>query len=330
MVSLLPLVQNEMLKIWKKRRFLVVVLILAILIPIFVYANLKVTENNEKQFGTKDWRVITQQQIYDYTNRIGSSRVPEEWKEWMRVEVQRLQYHLDHNVNPDSPDGAAFSRTFTSEAAQLFLPLLITVIASDLVSGEHSTGTIKLLLTRPVNRWRILMSKLIALSLYTSLIVLATALLSYLMSGVVFGYGGWNAPILTGFQIVGDSVDLTYVHTEQQWFYMIMELGLVWFGCMTVAVISLMISVLVRSTAAGMGIMMAAIIAGTILVNMVSSWETAKYLFVVNLGLTTYLEGSLPPIKGMNLGFSLVCLAVWALASLVVSFRVFTKRDVLN
>ena len=108
-----------------------------------------------------------------------------------------------------------------------------------------------------------------------------------------------------------------------------MEYGLAWYACLAVACISFMVSVLIRSTAAGMGIMVAALIAGTILTNMVSSWESAKYFFMVNLNLTDYLSGTLPPIQGMNLTFSMITLGVWSLLALLISYSVFIRRDVL-
>jgi ABC-2 type transport system permease protein len=328
--NLYALVRNETIKIWKKKRFLVIVLIIAALVPIFTYAQLKVSLEIREQFGDDDWRKELQQKIIDYSNTLNSGRIPEEWKKWRRVEIQKMQYHLEHDIDPRSPDAVTFTREFVANSVSLFLPLMIMVIASDLVSSEHTIGTIKLLVSRPVRRWKILLSKLIALTMYVSLTILVLAVLSYLISGVVFGYSGWTMPVLTGFNVTGTEVDFTYVHTVDQWFYIMMELGLAWFACMTVACLSLMLSVLVRSTAAGMGIMLAALIAGTILTNMVSSWETAKYLFMVNLNLTQYLEGSLPPIAGMNLLFSLMVLAAWSAAALIVSFAVFTKQDILN
>lgn len=330
MSSIYPLIKNECIKIVKKRRFLVVLLILAALIPMFTYAQYKVAQSNQKQFGTSDWRVELRQKITDYTRSIGSNRVPEEWKQWRRIEVSRMQYYLDHDINPSSPNAVTFTVEFLKNAVSLFIPLMVMVIASDLVSSEHSTGTIKLLLTRPVERWKILLSKLISLVLFVSLTILSTAVLCYLISGVVFGYGGWGLPVFFGFRVTGTELDLTYVRPVAQWLYLIMEFGLVWFAALVVAVMSLMISVLVRSTAAGMGIMLALIIAGTILTNMVSSWETAKYLFMVNLRLTDYLSGAMPPIKGMDLAFSLTVLSVWGLASVIISFWVFTKKDILN
>lgn len=330
MVSLYPLVMNECIKILKKKRLLVVLLILAAIIPMFTYAQLRVAQNNLKQFGTTDWRVEQRQKIADYTSRLGSARMPEEWKQLRRIEVKLAQYYLDKDVNPSSPNGVTFTREFLKNAVGLFIPLMVMVVAADLVSGEHTGGTIKLLLTRPVQRWKILLSKMVAMVLFVSVIVVATAILCYGISGLFFGYGGWDMPIFIGFQVAGNDVDMTHVRLVEQWLYVVMELGLVWFSALIVAIMSLMVSVLVRSTAAGMGIMLAVLISGTILQNMVSSWETAKYLFMVNLRLTDYLTGSMPPIKGMDLPFSLAVLAAWGAASVIVSFIAFTKKDVLN
>ncbi|WP_219837688.1 ABC transporter permease [Paenibacillus sp. R14(2021)] len=328
MDRLLPLIQNETLKIWKKKRFYVIILVLLVLIPIFTYAQLRISETNKKNF--KDWRNQLVQQINENQNMLASDRIPEEWKRSRRIAVQQLQYYLDHNVNPNSPDGVSFTRSFMSSSVTLFYPLLVLAIASDLISGERTAGTIKMLLTRPVKRWKILLSKLVALIFYVSLTVVVSGVLCYLISGAVFGYGGWGMPVFTGFLIKGSAIDSAYVHAVPQWLYILMESGLIWVSSMTVAILALMVSVLIRSTAASIVTMMAAVISGTILSSMSSSWQSAKYVFAVNLQLTDYLAGSPPPITGMTLSFSLFILAVWAAAALIVSFSVFTKQDIMN
>ena len=330
MASLLALVQNECLKMIKKKRFYVILLILLALIPMFTYAQMRVAQNAQKQFGTTDWRVQQRQNINDWERRLSSARTPEEWKQRLQAQIQIANYYLDNDVDPSSPNAVTFTREFMRNAVGLFIPLIIMVISADIVSSEHSTGTIKLLLTRPVRRWKILMSKLLTVVFFTSLTVIATAVLCYVVSGLVFGFGGWTAPTFVGMQISGADVDFSHVRAVDQSYFMWMELGLVWFSSLVVALMSLMTSVLIRSTAAGMGVMLAVLISGTILVNMVSSWESAKYLFMVNLDLTKYLTGSLPPIPGMDLSFSLTVLGIWAIASLIVSFAVFARRDVLN
>ncbi|MED5018365.1 ABC transporter permease [Paenibacillus chibensis] len=329
MINLLPLIKNETIKIIKKKRFYVILLILLVLVPIFTYAQMRSAERTREKFHG-DWRLEVQQQITDNENSLGSDRVPDEWKKYRKIFVQQLQYYLDHDVNPNEPNGVTFTREFMANSITLFIPLLIMAIASDIVSGERTSGTIKMLLTRPVKRWKVLLSKLVTLFMFSSLIVVSAFIITYVVSGAVFGYRGFDMPVFTGFQITGSDVDLSAVHAVPQWKYLLMQGGLIWFVSLTIASLAFMVSVLVRSTAASIVVMMAALIAGTILTNMASAWSSAKYLFMVNLELTDYLSGTPAPIEGMNLSFSLAVLSVWAVAALIISFLVFTKRDILN
>lgn len=327
--QIIGLVRNETEKMIKKKRFYVVLLVLLVLVPVFSYAQMKQAESKREKYGT-DWRREVQQAITDNQNSLGSDRVPEEWKKYRQVYIQQMKYYLEHDVNPAAPGGVTFTREFLDNAATLFIPLLIMGLGSDIVSAERTTGTIKMLLTRPVRRWKILLSKLITLLMFVSLTVLAVFVICYLISGMFFGYKGFQLPVFTGFRLDGASVDLSSVHAVPQWKYLFMQAGLVWYVGVVVAILALMVSVLVRSTAASIIIMMSSLIAGNILTNMASAWTSAKYLFMVNLGLTDYLSGTPVPIEGMSLGFSLLVLGIWAACSLVVSFLVFTKQDILN
>ncbi|WP_026677065.1 ABC transporter permease [Fictibacillus gelatini] len=325
---MINLVYNEQLKLFRKKRLFVIILIVAFLVPIFTYAQYKQVKTTEERLGTTDWRTQLQQEIVDTQNRLSSSRLQEDIRQFLKVRLTQQQYYLDHNINPNAPGAPTFMRVFAENSIGLLLPLLVMVIAADLVSSEASGGTIKLLLTRPVKRWKILLSKYIALLLSISFIVLCVAILTYGISGLVFGYGGWSMPMLTGFTSKGEELITTGVHLIPHWEYILMEFGLVWFVCFVVGTLTFMLSVLLRSTAAVMGIMLAALISGVILTNMVSSWHSAKYLFMVNLQLTNYVNGLKPPIEGMTLGFSIAVLLIWALAALIISFFTFTKRDV--
>jgi ABC-2 type transport system permease protein len=325
---LISLVRNEMLKIVRKKRILIVAGIIAVLVALFTYSQYREIERRLERFGDVDWRTTLQQQIIDTQNRITSSGISDEWKSELLLRIQQQQYYLDKNVNPMEPGAPSFARMFAEHSINLFLPLMIMVVAADIVSSERTAGTVKLLLTRPVKRWKILMSKYIALILSVSIIVVLFGVLSYLISGLIFGYQGWSAPVITGFCVEGNELNTNAVQMIPQWQYLLMEFSLVWFVALIVGTITFMLSVLIRNTPAGMGVMLAALISGAILSNMVSSWESAKYLFMINLNLTGYLSGQAPPIEGMSLGFSLVVLAVWGLAALIVSFGVFIRQDI--
>jgi len=295
----------------------------------FVYAQARQSQTLQEKIGTDDWRTILQQEIVDSQNRLTSSRIPEEWQRLRKINIEIQQFHLDHDINPFEPGGPTFAKEFMEQSTSLFLPLLVMIVATDLVSGEHGAGTIKLLLSRPVRRWKILLSKLLSLSLFVSLIISLLLAVSYVISGIAFGFSGWTTPILTGFRVIGNQLDTSQVGLIPLWQYLIMSAGLTWFVGVIVGIIALMISVLVRSTAAGMGIMLATIISGTVLRSMASSWEGAKYLFMLNLDLTQYLSGGMPPIPGMNLAFSITVLASWALVALIIAFVTFNRQDML-
>lgn len=74
---------------------------------------------------------------------------------------------------------------------------------------------------------------------------------------------------------------------------------------------------------------MSTLIGGSFLQLFLADWPSVKYFFVINLNLPQYLTGSYSPISGMTLIFSSLVLLFWAIGSLVISFVVFTKQDVL-
>lgn len=335
-MKLLNLLENEVMKIIYRKRLLIIGGILLVLILLFAYGEqYRADRSNDRlmrRMGenfSNDWRAIATQQITDLNNRLTSPYMQEERKASIRVQIEQLQYYLDKDINPLVIGSANFTRTFMEQSIYLFLPLLIIILASDLVSGEFTSGTIKLLLTKSVPRWKVLASKYIVLVLMTTVVVMMTALLSVSVSGLFFGHAGWQAPVATGFKVIAGELDTSAVQSVPQWKYIGMVYGLSWFVAVAIATISFMVSVLVKSTAVAMGVMLSSLIGGGFLTFFVSDWPMAKYFFMLNLRLTDYLSGSFQPVEGMSMIFSIGVLFAWAIASLIVSFWVFTKQDIL-
>ncbi|HKB71001.1 MAG TPA: ABC transporter permease [Thermoanaerobaculia bacterium] len=322
------LTENEMLKIFRRKRFRVVVLILVCLTAMFAYGNWRSRRSAESRQGPRDWRAETQRRIVEMQNRLRSRQLPDSYRRWMTYETTRLQYSLDHGFDPNALTGPFFSRHFIVASSFLLLPLLVTLFASDLVSSELSEGTIKVLLTRPVRREKILASKTLALLACVTLTVALAAAVSYLFGGIAFGFRGWGAPTLTGFRPSAAGLDVSAVRQVPLWHDALRVYGLGWFAAIVVGAIALLLSILFRTTAAAMGTMLAVLIAGTILPRFATGWDFAKYLFPTNLPLPDYYSGTPPPIPGMTLAFSVENLALWGAAALVGAFIVFTRRDV--
>jgi ABC-2 type transport system permease protein len=69
------------------------------------------------------------------------------------------------------------------------VPLLIALVAGDLIAGEANMGTLRLLLTKPVSRTGLMLSKFTAAVLYTLLLLVFMALLSLVGSILLFSTG---------------------------------------------------------------------------------------------------------------------------------------------
>ena len=69
------------------------------------------------------------------------------------------------------------------------IPLLIALVTGDLVSGEAAMGTIRLLLTQPISRTQLLLSKFMAGGIYTLIVIVWLGFMSVIMGKMIFGTG---------------------------------------------------------------------------------------------------------------------------------------------
>jgi len=69
------------------------------------------------------------------------------------------------------------------------IPFLIALVAGDLLAGEATAGTYRLLITRPISRTQIVTAKFIAGIIYTNMLVLWLAFMSLVIGIIIFGTG---------------------------------------------------------------------------------------------------------------------------------------------
>jgi len=74
-------------------------------------------------------------------------------------------------------------------ALAVHIPFLITLVAADLLAGEASAGTYRLLVPRPVSRMKIVTSKFFAGAIYTNFLILWLAVISLGLGVIIFGVG---------------------------------------------------------------------------------------------------------------------------------------------
>lgn len=330
------LVRNEFMKMLGNKRLYITLGILVIIVFLVSYGQYSSLDRTKTRLAQRagvesvsDWKKLANQQLIDLKVRMESPYVDADRMAFIKARMDQLRYYIENNINPIDLNSASFTTRFIELTIFLFIPLLIIILTADIVSGEFTAGTIKLLLVRPVPRWKILLAKYLCVHVLLTVVLFFSFVLSFVISGFFFGFGGWSVPVATGFQVVAGKLVTAGVTNVPQWFYTLMAYGLAYYVAATVATVSFMISVLVRSTAASIGVILAALVSGSFMSAFAEDWVLPRYLFTSNLRLIEYISGSLRPIEGMDLGFSLAVLGGWSIMALVVSFTYFTKREVL-
>ena len=91
----------------------------------------------------------------------------------------------------DAPPGEVLNGYFVCfiilNLLLIHIPILVALIAGDMISGEANMGTLRLLVAKPVSRTSLLLVKFIAASVYTILLLIWVAVLSLLVSILLFG-----------------------------------------------------------------------------------------------------------------------------------------------
>ncbi|MFC7785926.1 ABC transporter permease [Rossellomorea sp. GCM10028870] len=191
----------------------------------------------------------------------------------------------------------------------IVLQVFCLIIAGDIVSSEFSSGTIKLLLIRPVNRMKILFSK------YLTVIVIATILTTvhFVFSsilGILWFYDSFFDFSVNVFIVAGA--------------YVLRFLELV-----VISSFAFTLSVLTRSSSFAIGsTIFLTFSAGTFLLVMNErGMEWGKYLLFANTDLQQYFFGT-PPFEGMTFLFSVVVIMVYLIGFGGLAGWFFGRRDV--
>jgi len=71
----------------------------------------------------------------------------------------------------------------------IHIPILICLVTGDIISGESSSGTIRLWLQKPFSRSKVYFSKVISGIIYTLLLLMILGLFSYVLGYFLFGFG---------------------------------------------------------------------------------------------------------------------------------------------
>jgi len=313
---MLNLVKNENMKIYRRISTWIMIGIL-ILLVVGVALIVKFVEPNS---GAGDWKANLTQQNMNYQNTISQSKGNSAMKEQFEKLIKLNEYRIDHDISPDS-DKTVWGFVMAMKDLIMIIALFIIIIGANVTANEFSTGTIKLLLIRPVKRWKILLSKYIATLLTAIIMLLILFVISFIVGGLFFGFKGVSVPYLA--YTNGAVKEASFV------FQIFFQYGLKCVDMLMMVTLAFMISTVFRNNALAIGIGVFLMFVGGTIVQIFSKLNCnwVKYILFANTDLTQYFDG-IPVVKGMTLAFSLTVLAIYFVIFNLIAWTVFLKRDV--
>lgn len=112
--------------------------------------------------------------------------------------VETIAYSLENNKFIDFYTKNSV-RSHFREALKINMAIVMffgIFLASVIVSGEYSSGAIRLLVIRPRAKWKILLSKLLCMMIYVLGITAVTSVLSLFVHIILYGQSDLNVPYL--------------------------------------------------------------------------------------------------------------------------------------
>lgn len=104
---------------------------------------------------------------------------------YMNLMLQNVQDNFD--LNRTNAINGYFMCYIILNTLLVQVPILVALVAGDAISGEANMGTLRLMLTKPISRTSLLLTKFLAAFIFTVLLLIWMAILALLFSMLIFG-----------------------------------------------------------------------------------------------------------------------------------------------
>jgi ABC-2 type transport system permease protein len=315
--KLFKLLANENMKLYRRVRTWISVAIIILTAALFSF----IDKSYNAEISGAGWKEALESRVTKAEAELSSGNMPSIVRIHTERQLKLDRYRLEHNIPPAEGTMWGSARQTSTELIQ-FVTIFVIIVAGDIVAGEFTWGTIKLLLIRPHSRSKILLAKYLAVLLFALFCLALLFVTSILLGAFHYGFGEGTVPYLY-FEADGSIQEGDIVVN------IIQTMGLKSVELVMVVTIAFMISTIYRSSSLAIGLSMFILFSGQAIAQFLSpSFSWMKYFLFTHVDLTQYSEG-LPLIEGMTMKFSITILVLYFLAFNLVSWIVFRRRDVV-
>jgi ABC-2 type transport system permease protein len=201
----------------------------------------------------------------------------------------------------------------------IHIPLLVALVAGDALAGEANAGTLRLLLTKPISRAKLVMVKFTGSFIYTVLLIVWLAIVGLFGSLALFGQGDM-------INLKSDAFVLLLQH-DIMWRYAAAFLFAT-LAMTTIASLSLLLSAFADNSIGPIISTMGIVVVITILSNLeLPLFDKIKpYLFTTHMiGWKGFFDD---PVPYKAIGFSALVMFLYTVGFLVATILYFNKKDI--
>jgi len=267
-------------------------------------------------FDEQDWKTSVQGELTITKEQLGTTTLVDSERERLEDKEKVLEYRLANSIEPLTGNSRE-SMIMNSGGIGSIAVLLTVIVAAGIVASEFTQGTIKMLLSRPVKRWKILTSKYVTVILFGILLMLIGFIVSILGAYLFFQSGQGQELVWNGKEVVEVSV------WGKGLYILLLSFGNVF----VTATFAFMIGSVFRSSSLAIGLSLFIYFMGSTLVMLLAKYEVVKYIVFTHMDLTIY-ESDFRIVEGITMSFSLAVLAVYIVIFLIISYTTFIKRDI--
>ena len=156
-------------------------------------------------YDKPDWKTVVQGELTNVQEQLGNPMLSDSDKERLEGKEKILDYRLANSVAP-LDDHSREKMIMDSSGIGSIVVLLTVIVAAGIVAAEFSQGTIKMLLSRPVKRWKILTSKYVTVMLFGALLMLVGFMVSIVCAYLFFQSGNGQELVWNGKEVVDVAV----------------------------------------------------------------------------------------------------------------------------
>lgn len=243
-----------------------------------------------------------------------------------KSEMAINKYILENKININKQNNLNYQLRTIVEDYEIFIIIIIFMVAGTIVSDEFHSGTIKLLLIKPYSRCKILLSKYIACCFMIIFSIAFLILIQLLVGGVLFGFDSLSIPVVVYHYSTSSTIEysvfiymLIRILSKIPLLVMLLTIcfGIAVFFTNTVtAIVVPLILYMFHSTIHYLAIQY--------------HLKFMRYFISMNWNFQDYLFGGISDFPYVNFYFSVKVWLIYFAGVILLTFLAFQKKNIRN